>query len=191
MTKTNTSYCLIIFLLLFSLHLTAQELIPLKLGNYWIYKETTYKSDTIVSIDTTLNNVSKKLKLNNKQCYALNEFDNEFFVYNTKDGQTDIDTFNVEPNGNFAEALFYKNPEDIAGSSYTVYNVNNIHVDEKPVMINTITGDFKCYKYTLTVDDDDEYKIVTFLCPGIGIIYEEFYFDHEHIKSELIEYHIK
>ncbi len=193
MKKNISQSCLLFFLTVFSFQLQAQDIIPLDLGNYWIYKEETYRSDSLVSIDTTLNSVTKRIKINNKSFYVLNEFGSEFFVRNTKEGQVEVDTFNIDSTGKYLETLFWKNPQNGEDISYVAYEENHIHIDKDHIIYSTVIGDFKCYKYTLTIEEQDEndFKVITFFSPGIGLVYEDCIFDGKHILSELIEYHVK
>lgn len=190
MTNGISKSLLIGILTFISLTLHAQNLIPLKVGNYWKYKQITSVSDSIISIDTVVNSVKKRISLNGKDWFILNEFGDDFVVRNSKLGQVEIDTLSKDIYGKFKETVMFKNPNELKTLSYIVYDVNYIEVDKTPILINTIIGDFKSFKYTILIEDEIDEKIETYISPKIGIIYQDWSIGKKHVRCKLVDYKI-
>lgn len=190
-SKTISCWVVCLILLLFSLNIEAQNLIPLGLNNYWKYEQTTVENGKIISIDTVLNRVNGITTLNGKEWYLLNEFGDNFIVRNTAAGQMEIDTLSVNEDGEYDEIVMFKKPNKSKNLSYLAYDVNNVFIDKSPAIIKTSIGDYKCYKYIITTEGVENESIETFICPGIGIIYQDWVIDEKHIKSKLVDFKIE
>lgn len=175
---------------LFCTVLAAQDLIPLELGNYWKYEETTFEGGSVVSIDTVINSVKNIKRFNNKDWFIIEEFGDDFVVRSTEAGHMELDTLSKNRQGNFNEVLMFKKPSKVRNLTYTTFGVDQVLVGKTPVSIPTILGDFKCYKYTIMPGGDIAGQIETYIHPGIGIIYQDWKTENGHVKSRLIDYKI-
>lgn len=182
----------IVFLLLISIDLHAQELIPLEVNNYWKYQTKIIQNKEVTQADTIVSRVGKTLTYNKKTWYFLNEFGHEYVVRNSEAGQYEIDSLSIEPNGNFKEVLMFKRPKKSKSSFYTAYDNINITIGKNRKIIKTSLGKFKCYKYTLTGENSDvDEKITIYIKPGIGIIYHSTENPYETTIYELIDYKLE
>ncbi|UZR98151.1 hypothetical protein [Chondrinema litorale] len=181
----------IVLVMLVSNSLKAQDLIPLKLDNYWVYEQKTIYYDGSEEIDTITNSIKEVLKFNNQDWYVLNEFGDDFTVRNTAEGQVELDTFATDQKGNYEEILFYKKPDKTQDLEYITYEVNHIKVYKGVEKIKTPVGKFKCHKYEIITEDMPNEKIETYISVGTGIIYQKWTQKDAIVFSTLIDFKIK
>ena len=127
------------------------EIIPLKLGNYWIYKDRN-NFDTIQVVG------EKYVK--SEKCYKVLRGNMLWTHTNREDGYY----------------LIYKypsKPDDWYGGYYGITTILSINT-----LISIPLGDFKCYKYYSEISNErgDETIYLNYVSPGIGLIVEEIYF---------------
>ena len=176
----------------------AKEIWPLKVGNYWVLKSTSYdKLGNVESEYTDTIIVFKDSLWNSKKIFALKSLnENIFFKYDFAYYQngsmyginfkTDrVDTFLIiKYPGKVGEVIIGIN------DTLTITSVNETY--------KTIAGDFICYKYS----GDRNYGYLAelfdmYFSPGIGMVGNElftkrvgseFYLEH---KVELISYYVQ
>jgi hypothetical protein len=175
---------------LFCNAIEAQDLIPLKTGNYWKYEETTFDIDYMMDRDTVINKVKGTKRFNDREWFLIDEFGDEFLVRSTKAGHMELDSLSKNRQGNFTEVLMFKKPSKVKNLTYTTFGKNQVMVSRTPVKIQTVLGVFTCYKYTIIPEGGNAGQIETYISPGIGIVYQNWKTDIQHVKSRLIEYKI-
>ncbi|MBT29560.1 MAG: hypothetical protein CMO01_07845 [Thalassobius sp.] len=181
----------ILLLMLASNSLKAQDLIPLKKDNYWVYEQKTIYYNGSEEIDTITNSIKEVLNFNDQDWYVLNEFGDDFTVRNTTEGQVELDTFSTDQNGKYQEILFYKKPDQTQDLEYITYEVNHIKVYKDVEKIKTPIGKFKCHKYEIVTEDVPDEKIETYISVGTGIIYQKWTQKDAIVISTLIDFKIK
>ncbi len=168
----------------------AQELIPLKTNNEWVYEAVTFVNDEEVSRDTVTNKVLFSEIINDKNWFYIDEFGFHFTVRNTSEGQVELDSFQVDNKGQFLETLVFKNPSSKI-QTYKIYYDNEVTVDNKVTKVTTAAGTFKTYRYVIKSVGSTNYHVENFISPGVGIIRNNWTEGNQLIQYNLISYHAK
>lgn len=163
-------------------------LIPLKYGNYWIYKNTIFNyggSDTNrISYDTI--RVDGIRVLNNETYYF---YDGNLMI-NRNDG--------LYYSNSYDYSLLYKYPAN-KGDYFENYYDDSVSVISNDSLISINSNTFNCYVYHwLWWNNNGQIQSsYTEICPGIGVI-RQFQFDFVNSKEtklinlmELLSYHLK
>lgn len=186
---TYRSIILILFTV-FSNRSFSQTLVPLEIGNQWVYEQITIASGSVVSTDTITNEIKGSVVLNGKKWFIINEFGDDFMIRNTRKGQLELDTFNTNNKGKYVEVLIFRKPKRKESQEYMVFETNQVKIDKESQTITTSIKDFECYRYQITTLDSNGDQIETFIAPSIGIIYQNWVNGNQQIQSRLIDYRI-
>ncbi len=181
---------LVLLILLATLNLHSQELIPLKVNNNWKYIETVTINDKIVETDTLNSSIKSKLILNGKEWFLMEELGDEFIVRDDKEGQYEIDTLTTLKNGNFKEILMFKRPTRNTSISYHAFDDLTITIAPNTILIKTEAGDFNCIKYTIDYKEENEF-IEFYIKPDIGVICHRRVENDTITTVKLLEYNLK
>ena len=156
-------------------------ILPLNVGNQWIYKVTNPDDSNKVFFDTL--SVSKDTLVNKEKWYIITHtWENSFklILQNQADGLHLIDYYNTP-----RIFLKYKAvPGEIYSPGKRDDSVKIISVNEK---VKTIAGEFECYIYgspKINIDNKDDHFC---MAPGIGCIKTMIY----NFKYELVKYNLK
>ena len=168
----------------------AQDLIPLKTNKEWVYEAVTFVNDEEVSRDTITNKVLFSEKINDKKWFYLIEFDSPFTVRNTSEGQFELDSFEVDNNGQFVETLVFKNPTSKI-QTYIMHYDNEVTIDNKTTVVTTPAGTFNTYRYVIKSVGSTNDQVENFICPGVGIIRNNWVEGNQWIQYNLIAYSVK
>ncbi|PKL85858.1 MAG: hypothetical protein CVV22_04790 [Ignavibacteriae bacterium HGW-Ignavibacteriae-1] len=179
------------------------ELIPLKIGNTWVHNRTYYDEFLAENSGKVTSTVVSDEMYNGEKYYRierLNQKSNQkeispVYYINKSDGFYSL-TFD---DNNEPETEFIKYPVT-EGEIFFNDEIRKSYAEKVDTIISTSAGKFKCIKYVhiIQLDGKYAYKIVTFYCPGIGLIAGENYtIFHEtgdqflFLKSELVSYSLK
>jgi hypothetical protein len=173
-----------------------KEIIPLKVGNNWILKRTTYDSNKVVTkivFDTII--ILKDTVVKGQTAYIMTETASSIkrlVVMNKSDGFHLLD---IRPDTIYYW-LAYKYPAAV-GDVFSGL-ANNISVKSINSSITVKAGIFTCYEYfNESQFPDVYYKYQNYLTPGIGRIYAENYTQEKggklymDTKTELQSYDLK
>ena len=167
-----------------SLAVFADELYPLKVGNYWKY-EVKGKSTYFVT-----NKVVDKKVIGHKTWYKYIEYGEIYWIRNGKGGQYEamdwLDNANPKTKPKH-EVLFFKYPL----KSTIQYKVpsNTIQALLPLKSIKTPAGEYRCILYKMITKG----KVLAENCiaPGVGVVWSKAIFDGEVEVSRLVEYGVK
>lgn len=136
------------------------ELVPLKIGNSWSFKITTYDTlgaidwiDTLtifIKKDTVVNNVLWFLQGSNRTMLGQTGFRNDTIGHHV----TNFESYSIT----------YPYPAEVGES------LDGFTVTSKDSLIQTNLGKLKCYVYNRYFYD---FSYNTIYSPGIGLIYSE------------------
>lgn len=140
------------------------EIIPLKLGNYWIYKHGN-SFDTIQVIGEEY--------AKSEKCYVVLIGNMTWTHNNREDGYYSI--YYVPPSLD-QYYLIFKYPGKPDDWYFGYYGQTKIASISEIVSIQL--GKFKCYKYSSETNNErgDETWYFHYVSPGVGVIIEEIYF---------------
>ncbi|MEM6801319.1 MAG: hypothetical protein AAF696_07930 [Bacteroidota bacterium] len=171
----------------------AQELIPLSLGNQWMYERLMIENGEVVEKDTVVNWIDISFEVQGKEYYSLNEFGNQFLVRNTAKGQYEIDTLQRAEDGKFLEILMFRKAHKKKVLEYQTFGTDKVKVfpQDQTESISSIQGDFLCIKYEIYPAEIAERKITTFIHPGLGIVHQEWLQKDRKVVHKLIDYRVR
>ncbi|MBE2188675.1 MAG: hypothetical protein KGZ71_08475 [Desulfobulbaceae bacterium] len=154
-------------------------LIPLKLGNSWVYKEIDYwnpvatTSQFSLTVDSAVQfqgETHYKMRITDIQtdetmiidAYFINKADGHHFIYIPEDGEPDVTLFKYPT----------FDGEIISEDEYFKFYVESVNAE-----YTTPAGKFKCIKYVsiVTIDGKEYEKTINYIAPGIGRIADETY----------------
>jgi hypothetical protein len=172
------------------------EIIPLKVGNYWIAVHTEYSPQGYVNeVDTVGMYIVKDSIWNGETIYRMSQspdtisYDAPFFLIRS-DG-----VYHLFLNDEERLYLYIKYPAQ-EGDSFLFWG-DTLWVDKVNISYSTKAGTFNCIRYkTENIDDEMIIRSFHYFSPGIGAIAAEYYYQDENIdlylesKMELIEYKI-
>jgi len=156
-------------------------IIPLKIGNYWIYRVTVLNKPD-VKIDTLT--VTKDTLIRGEKWYIINHslwHDFKWVLQNKTNGLYAV--INENSSGLFLKYKAIKGEIYASFSSKDTAMVSSIN--EK---IKTQAGEFNCYFYASKKDDGKSSGNGYYMSPGIGMIKTLGFWD---LNYELISYKIK
>lgn len=169
---------------------THDDLIPLKIGNYWVYENKRYtvsNLDSILSyyIDTMLveskSFEGSKTLYNMKKEYTYSSESDGIWMY-FRNGNTIID-----------KGLAFRFPSNVGDKNYLNGIGMQITTIAKDEIFKSDLGEFKCYRYFST---NSLNNIQHLICPKIGIMkikntsYSESAKDSIVFEKTLISYHL-
>jgi len=179
------------------------ELIPLKIGNTWVHNKTYYDEFLAENSGKVTSTVISDEMYNGEKYYRMemlrpNSSQKEIspvYYINKSDGFYSLSfDENNEP-----ETEFIKYPVS-EGEIFFNDEIRKSYAEKVDTLISTRAGKFKCIKYVHIIQLDGKYssKVLTFYCPGIGLIGIEYYtMYHEtgnqvlFYTSELVSYKLK
>jgi hypothetical protein len=154
-------------------------LIPLKLGNTWVYKitdnwtpvvRTSQLSLTVDSAVQFQGETHYKMRITDiqtnesmiKEDYYINRADGHYLKYVPEDGEPDVTLFKYPT----------FDGEVISEDEFFKFYVESVNAD-----YTTPAGKFKCIKYVTIISFDgiEHDKTINYIAPGIGIIASETY----------------
>lgn len=174
-----------------SLPLFAQSLIPLDLGNQWVYHRELLKDGAVVERDTLRNWIDISFDIQGKEYYSLHEFGDVFVVRNTRKGQFEIDTLSRGEDGKFLEVMMFRKPHKKKVIEYQTFGDDRVKVYPKKERIQSIAGDFDCIKYEILPGNNPDRKIETYVAPGIGIVFQKWKQGDKEVVHRLIAYRLR
>ena len=167
-----------------------QDLVPLSLGNYWVYEEVTFVNGEEQSPDTITNSVISKHRINNIDWYYIYEFKGYFTVRNTLNGHVELDSFRVNWQGLFQEKYIFRKPKGHI-QKYMYNEDTEVVIAKKTTKVKVPKGKFKAYKYDLISLVPERYVVSEFyIVPGIGIVYQVWTEGNKIIEHRLLDYHL-
>ena len=150
---------------------------PLKVGNFWSFRITTYDTLGGVSfstIDTVI--VYRDSTYKTGKIYYFKTLANGNFTFqdnaisNLSDGYNEL----TKVNDSLVANLIYKFPGN-PGDTF-ISNGKPMVIESVNESIKVTAGNFVCYKYVAEENFDYQYiKQIVYLCPGIGEIVTELY----------------
>ncbi len=159
------------------------EILPLKVGNEWWFKNTPYKGDDSL----TMFNIIRKAKYFDEDWFVFNLSGKQTLMKNKADGLWAIEFSEEFPDGK--EFVYFKYPAEIGTITYTESQEQKlISINEK---VEVPAGVFNCYLYRSIYKDEGMSDI--YLSPGTGFVKMIFYKDSVNIiqTRELINYTLK
>lgn len=161
---------------------THDDLMPLKVGNYWIYENKDYSlknQDSLVSqfLDTTL--VEASLQVDSKTIFKLK---NDFYYCSQSDGMW---VYFINGNVVMEKSLMFKFPSKVG----EIVNFNPINLQVKTISTNESVkidlGSYVCYKYHLTNAYNNSF---VYYAPNIGLIKNHGIYYSDELKDSVISY---
>ncbi|PKL85856.1 MAG: hypothetical protein CVV22_04780 [Ignavibacteriae bacterium HGW-Ignavibacteriae-1] len=180
----------------------SKELMPLKIGNSWVYNYTYYDgfaehsgkvTSTVISDEMyngekyyrieTLNHINNQKKIS--PIYSINKTDGLYMLYFEDNDELHTD--------------FLKYPVS-EGEIFQSNESSKLYVEKVDTLISTSAGKFNCIKYIKKIIfDGKEIDIsIMYYCPGIGRIAGEYFLMSDETrnpvflyKSELVSYNLK
>jgi hypothetical protein len=179
------------------------QIVPLKIGNFWIYNGTTFDTNGNVNESKIyITKVESDSMWNGEKIFSLSDsvynYKSSYYAFNRKDGYYYLLRFmdSLEREDTLEPLLIVKYPGkegDSFKSGMTPYKIKNTDIN-----YTTLIGTFKCYKYINTSDDGNERDTsYDYYSQGIGRIgYENFrHFTggkkYLALKLELVGYSLK
>jgi hypothetical protein len=170
---------------------THDDLIPLKVGNYWVFENKRYNlsnQDSILTyyIDTML--VESKSVEGSKTLYNMK---NEYPYSSESDG---IWMYFYNDRYLGQGFLTFKYPSNVGDKNYSAGLEMQITTIAKDEIFKSDLGEFKCYRYFST---NSLNNIQHLICPKIGIMkikntsYSETAKDSIVFEKTLISYHLE
>ena len=163
-----------------------KEILPLKVGNEWWFKNTPYKEDDSL----TMFNIIREAKYYDEDWFVFNLYGKQTLMQNKSDGLWKIDFNEENPEGK--KSLYFKYPATVG----TVTEIDDAKVtllsDNEQVEVPV--GSFSCYLYRTVYNDG--YMDDVYLSPGTGFVKIIFYKDSAGVKvvqttRNLISYIVK
>ncbi|WP_298782357.1 hypothetical protein [uncultured Polaribacter sp.] len=192
MTKNIPLLFFLTLVMLFSLNIYSQDLIPLKVNNSWEYIEKIKVKGKIIKTNKLTSKIEKIVNFNNKKWFYMTELGYNYIVRNDQKGQYEIDTLRTLKNGDFKEVLMFRNPNKLNMDPYKVYEEIKIKIDNKKTVIKTELGKFECIKYTIFPNEQNENEFIEFYFKeGIGVIYHKWVEYDKITTCKLVRYDIK
>lgn len=157
-----------LFVLLFLASCGKEELMPMKIGNLWVYK--TAKIDRYGTVERTdyMSLAVLADTVFSGQSYALIE--GGFPLTNKEDGIYSV----KKDSSSYSPALFFKYPAKL-NDSYQSFTNDSITVMALDETVITPAGKFKCIKYLSRSSSMFDEATAFYLCPSTGIIKIEEY----------------
>lgn len=179
-----------LFLLLCANDMQAQAIIPLHVGNHWVYEKASFHAGSVIARDTVTNSVNNSVQVAGNTWYVIQEFGDEFLIRNTPEGQVELDTLAVNAIGDYTEVLMFRFPRR-KPFTYRVYDLNLVTVDSKKHKVKNPDQTFRCYRYEIVPIDSEVEKIEVFIHPGIGIISHKRTTGEQEETHTLLEYTLR
>lgn len=196
--KRITQILVIIFFLLFPFGNcsfcsdTAEEILPLKIGNEWTENICRYSSNGDVNCHKRITKVIGDTLINSKKFYVLEVSDSSGKVQARNYYVNESDGLYLFNNDRFVMILKYpvQAGEKFKGVTDTV------KVDSMDVTLQLYGNNYKCIRYSVERNYKAFFKMIIYCSPGIGRILYEIYGiadGKEELKErwELLEYKIK
>lgn len=156
----------------------SKEIMPLALGNFWVYQQLYYDSNgnlTDSEIDTLL--VKRQFTYNGKVYFSFDEYDEEHQDEGLRNADGGLYQLNYDyDNETFSEDLMFKYPAK-TGDVFMI-NEEEVKVISTNATISVPKGSFSCYHYKIEseyIDEDDpsySRKIIEnlYMAPGVGMV---------------------
>lgn len=156
----------------------SNEIIPLKIGNQWVYQNIYYDSlGTVIFESPDTVTISRDTTIRGEKWYTLRgSIGYSFDVINrvngySYDGGATILQYKYPANLNDRYQTFIATPTD----TMVVASLN--------AATSTIAGTFTCYQYNRFVPSRTSIRQISWVEPGKGIIKEEAYFANGALES--------
>ncbi|MDW3646396.1 MAG: hypothetical protein R8P61_05025 [Bacteroidia bacterium] len=176
---------------LLSSSLFAQSLIPLDLGNQWVYHRELLKDGEVIERDTVRNWIDISFDIAGKEYYSLHEFGDVFVVRNSRKGQFEIDTLSRGEDGKFLEVMMFRKPHKKKVIEYQTFGEDRVKVYPTKERIQSIAGDFDCIKYEILPGNNPDRKIETYVAPGIGIVFQKWKQGDKEVVHRMIAFRLR
>ncbi|PKL85857.1 MAG: hypothetical protein CVV22_04785 [Ignavibacteriae bacterium HGW-Ignavibacteriae-1] len=150
----------------------SKELMPLKIGNKWVYNYTSFDNFEVKTTKGTLTVVSDEM-YNGERYYIIEMSDGDqaiippIYYINKSDGLYMLFfEENQEP-----ETVLIKYPVT-EGEIFFNDGFHKSYVEKVDTLISTSAGKFKCIKYVdiIHLNGEQIHKSIKYYCPGIGLI---------------------
>lgn len=149
------------------------EIIPLKVGNYWDFNITHY--DESGSITQTMNwhdAIDYNTIIDNQRWYvSKTEYSTRLFT-NKSDGY--YESQYTGTGSMSAPVLKYKYPGKV-GDTWEIDNYTKMRINSTNLKYSIPLGEFSCYEYIYTSNSDLDFYQRILVSPGIGFILNEYY----------------
>ncbi|MFD2593630.1 hypothetical protein ACFSTE_22520 [Aquimarina hainanensis] len=181
-----------------------KDLIPLKIGNEWIYKQTIYNKKTFKTKERIVTNKVIDSWEDENKMYIINIFDEEYFVRNTEKG---LRRSNFEKKVFITRSLFLKHPNTIEntpfeyteitefydmGDSFSMSEIatSKITLFSKYIDLKINNKTYTCCQYIISPitevnNEMENYKTTIYIALGVGIVKHIKENENEIISSEL------
>ena len=159
--------------------LNTDELIPLKIGNTWVYEHIIYNGSDQKTIQETIT-VESEIQYKNEKHFIFKHTDHstgkiktpKVYYINKADGHYMIylelyeDIYTIKLNyPTFEGDIIYED------------GINKYYIEKVDTIYTTPAGKFKCIKYVQSVlyDGKDMFTYINYIAPGIGRVVAEVY----------------
>lgn len=163
---------------------SAEELIPLSVGNKWVYR--TYKGSNRNHFSESISFVKSQSVIAGKVWYEHTELGDTFYSRNDKHGHYNAEV--REKNGKVVilnSDLVYKYPVKLTPQWYKDSYNNKIKVAQRNIDVFTPAGKFKCLLYIIS---SDGYTCKNYISPGVGLIKSIRIHRNDRTTDELVSY---
>lgn len=186
---TDQKFVITWLLILLSAHAFSQDLIPLTENNQWMYERYIVESGKEIT-DTVQFLVDKPVIVNGKEWFPSYNVGSWLMLRNTPEGHYELDSAEVDAFGNFRQFMVYKNPQKNKTLHYKLRNGGVVSVTDQLYPIETAIGTFDCYKYSINYRVKEEYRIDTYVSPGVGMVFSDIEISGHLVQMKLIRYRI-
>ena len=151
---------------------TANDLIPLKIGNSWNYKFTDYDSSgTILYTENQTSTIVKDTSMLNYTWYSNNDFVNSFWYTNKADGYWAFVKENTGPIKKDTSLLIYKYPTQVGDIYGDTNNPKEVMSVDEEIIVPA--GKFRVIHIINNYLNSNNYLLDSFeiyIAPHIGVI---------------------